>query len=123
MTTATSTTSPEFEQAAVKAIGVLGAAKVQLQRMRADVHEFEDEQELMYLYSLALLADQRGRHLVDDYPDEVYIAPDRDLTELLSSSHDQLIARTSGLEPFVVLEFVSEVGALCRGVRRYVHDH
>ena len=123
MTTTTSTTSPEFAQAAVNAIGVLGATKVQLQRMRADVHEFDDEHELMYLYSLALLAGQRGRHLVDEYPDEVDVAPDRDLAELLSSSHDQLIAQTSGLEPFVVIEFVSEVGALCRGVRRYVHDH
>jgi hypothetical protein len=123
MTITTSTTSPQFEQAAVKAIGVLDAAKLQLQRMRADVHEFEEEQELMYLCSLALLAGQRGRHLVDEYLDEVNIAPDRDLAELLSSSHDQLIAQTSGLEPFVVLEFVSEVGALCRGVRRYVHDH
>jgi len=123
MTITTSTASPEFEKAAVKAIGVLEAAKVQLQRMRADVHEFEEERELMYLCSLALLAGQRGRHLVDEYLDEVNIAPDRDLAELLSSSHDQLIAQTSGLEPFVVLEFVSEVGALCRGVRRYVHHH
>ena len=123
MTITTSTTSPEFGQAAVKAIGVLDAAKVQLQRMRADVHEFEEENELMYLCSLALLAGQRGRHLVDEYLDEVDIAPDRDLVELLCSSHDQLIAQTSGLEPFVVLEFVSEVGALCRGVQRYAHDH
>ena len=123
MTLTTSTASPEFEQAAVKTIGVLDAAKLQLQRMRADVHEFEEEHEVMYLYSLALLAGQRGRHLVDEYFDEVDIAPDRDLAELLRSSHDQLIAQTSGLEPFVVLEFVSEVGALCRGVRRYVHDH
>lgn len=123
MTTTTSTTSPEFEQAAVNAIGVLGAATVQLQRMRADVHEFDDEHELMHLYSLALLAGQRGRHLVHEYPDEISVALDRDLAELLSSSHDQLIDQTSGLEPFVVLEFISEVGALCRGVRRYVHDH
>lgn len=37
------------------------------------------------------------------------------MAELLDSAHDQLIAQTTGLEPFVVLEFVSEVGAVCRG--------
>ena len=123
MTTSRFIASPQFEQAAVNAIGVLGTATSQLQRMRADVHEFEPEHELMNLHSLALLADQRGRHLVDLFPDNIDIDHDRDLAELLDSAHEHLIAQTTGLEPFVVLEFVSEVGALCRGVRRYVHGH
>jgi len=115
--------SPQLEQATVNAIGVLGTATTELRRMRADVREFEAEHELMYLYSLALLADQRGRHLVGRLPDKIDVDEDRDLAELLDSAHDQLTAQTTGLEPFVVLEFVSEVGAVCRGVRRYAHGH
>lgn len=77
----------------------------------------------MYLYSLALLADQRGRHLVGRLPDKIDVDEDRDLAELLDSAHDRLTVQTTGLEPFVVLEFVSEVGAVCRGVRRYAHGY
>lgn len=125
MSPTTFTTSPQFDQAAVNAIGSLWAARTQLTRMRTDAHEVEDEHELMHLCSLALLADQRGRHFVDDCPEEAggEHTHCQDLVGLLNSSHDQLIAQTSGLEPLNVLEFVNEVGALCRGVRRYVHRH
>lgn len=128
MTTKIHALSPQFDRSAAEAIGVLGSASVQLQRMCAVAGNRRDENDLMYLSSLALLAAHRGRHLVDEIPavdvvDAARGAAVEDLSALLASTHDELIEHTSGLDEFVVLEFVGEVGALCRGVRRYVEHH
>lgn len=115
--------SPDFDRLATTAIGVLEVATVQLNRMCTDASELRDENDLMYLASVAQLAAQRGMHLVEVIPDGAGDSAPGDLVGLLATLHVQLVEHTSGLDDFVVLEFVSEVGALCRGVRRYGEHH
>ena len=114
---------PDFDQLATTAIGVLEVASVQLNRMCTDASDMRDENELMYLASIAQLAAQRGMHLVEEIPDVAGNSARGDLVGLLATMHVQLVEHTSGLDDFVVLEFISEFGALCRGVRRYVQHH
>ncbi len=79
----------------------------------------------MYLCGLALLTHHRGRHIVEDIPAEYDIDEDTasDLTRRLVAAYEHLIEHTSGLDPFFVLEFVDDVGTLCREVKRYVERH
>lgn len=115
--------SPQFDDAAVKAIRVLEIAKAHLHRMRTNAQAFEDQYALLHLYSLALLGSQRALDLVEKAPDDLDADEKCDLCELLATTHDRLIEQTSALYSFAALEFVSEFGSLCRRVRRYVDSH
>lgn len=125
MTATISATSPHFERAAAHAMGVLATAMAQLRGMEDDAQEVSDKHEVMGLYTVALLSHHQGRHIVEDIPDEYdieEISPS-DLPDLLIDAHLRLVEHTSGLDPFFVLEFVTEIGILCREVKRYVERH
>lgn len=118
--------SPGFDHAVTEVLAVLDTTSTRLERMYASAENLLAENDLDYLLSLSQLAEQRGLHLVDEIPPRMHMLETDDLADLtdqLAAAHDDLIENSSALDDFVVLEFVNEIGALCRGMRRYVeHD-
>ncbi len=114
---------PGFDQAATRAVAVLDSTFAQLERMSARAETLRARNDLSYLSSLAQHAGQRGLHLIDEIPDRASEVATGELADLLATTQDQLIENSSALDDFLALEFVSDVGALSRGVRRYVEHN
>jgi hypothetical protein len=118
MTTTASARSPEFEPAARQAVGLLESVSRRLQRLAEEADDLGDRNDLSYLSSLAMLAGYRGAQFAGqggqlDRP----VDDTGDLVDLAVSAHKLLVEHTSGLDPFEVLLFVGEVGALCVELR------
>jgi hypothetical protein len=121
MNTSATALSTELERAVVDTLGLLERVSDALRRPRpAGVDEYTH----LRFEGLVLLASHRGRHLVD-VDDQSAAGTDRsgDLEHLLRAAHSQLADELIGLEDFEVLEFVAEVGAICREVTTHVHAH
>jgi hypothetical protein len=121
MNTSAIALSAELERRVVRALGLLERVSDALRRpRRAGVDEYAH----LRFEGLVLLAWHRGRHLLDA-DDDLKADSDRsgDLKHLLRAAHSQLVDELTGLEEFEVLEFVAEVGAICREVTTHVHAH
>jgi len=113
--------SAELKRAVAHTLGLLDLVSDALRRPgRANVDAYAH----FRFEGLVLLASHRGRHLVD-VDDQPVADPDSsaDLEHLLRTSHSQLVDELTGPEDFEVLEFVAEVGAICKEVTTYVHSH
>jgi hypothetical protein len=117
--------SPEFEHAARQAVGLLEAVSRRLQRLADEADDLVDRNDLFYLSSLAMLAGYRGAHFVAGAGGDVDppVEDTGDLVDQAVSAHKLLVEHTSGLDPFEVLLFVGEVGALCVELRLHGKRH
>ncbi len=116
--------SPEFESSAARAVGMLGSVSAHLQGMWDTAEDLLDQTDLLYLSSMAQLAACRGWHFIsDDAPVDVAVNSVDDVADELALAHHLLVEHVTGLDTFEVLQFVDEVGALCREMRRYVERH
>jgi hypothetical protein len=104
-------------------------ALTQLQKslleLRRDMVTPTEELELRYLISLTLLTHQRGQLLLGDartgsHPPEATNVDVHDAHELLLTAQSQLVQVVPAFASFVVLQFVSEIGAILQAVRRHV---
>lgn len=116
--------SPGFEAAAALAVGTLDSAFAQLQHECSAAEDLRDRTDLMYLTSMAQLAACRGRHFIGapTTVDETLIRP-AEIVSALTAAHILLISCVKGLDSFEVLQFVDEVGTLCRQMRRHDQRH
>lgn len=112
-----------FEESVANALCALDAAEPQFQLWRSTDPHPDVELELMHLQSLALLADHRGRHLVAHPSNRSPLEDDHDLVESLTSAHVELVGHASADLDITGLKFLTEMGALCQGVRHYVDRH
>jgi len=120
--------SPEFESAAARVVWILDSASRHLQGKWDATEDLLDQTDLLYLSSMAQLVACRGWHFISD-DTAVDVAVDvavnsvEELADKLAVAHLLLIDHVTGLDTFEVLQFVDEVGALCREMRRYVERH
>ena len=114
---------PTFQDAADNAIELLEATYAYLNQKSAGAANSRDEGRLLYLSSLAQLAACRGCHFGGDKIGIQPAEPDGSLFDQLVDTHERLVEQLPSLASFAVLEFVNDIGSLCRGMRRYVqHD-
>jgi hypothetical protein len=92
--------------------------------MGEDADDLADRNDLFYLSSMAMLAGYRGARFVGEGIDlDRSVDETGDPVDQAVSAHKLLVEHTSGLDPFQVLEFVGEVGALCVELRLYGKRH
>lgn len=113
----------QFDQVLRRSLSVLECLHQSLNTLRTSAVSSIDQLEILHLASLAVLARQRGQHLVvgaEIPPTELRDGP---IPEALSSVHDELITRMPTPAPFSLLQFISEIGVLVQGMTRHVERH
>jgi hypothetical protein len=113
-------TSSPFDNAVARAIVCLRQVEEQLRRWRIHEHSLDGEYHLLHLTSLAVLAGQRGQHLLGKLVAEHEPSSGPNVAAALTRAHEDLVAQFPGATEIVAFQFVTEVGGVLQGVHDYV---
>lgn len=108
-----------FERSVAEALAALRDLEEAVRRTRAERHCPEHELDLLRLETTALLTRHQGLHLIG--PDTGLPASPHgeDQVARLVVAHHRLVDHTTAATTFAGLEFVNDIGALCREVGRH----
>ena len=114
--------SAQFEQSVRRALGVLTRVRELLEKPRTGRDSTDDELQMLHLSSRAMLAQQRGQHLLIGGQTSFDRPADGHVFALLAAAYDELVAMPTPIS-FQSLQFVSDIAAVLQGVKRHVERH